>query len=383
MIRRTAALIALAGCAGLASAQTEYLMYVDSNFDEVVLLEPADGIPAGLAFIDDANDPMTFDLQTPFEALQVGNEVWLTDSLSDRIFRFTAELFPTFLGAISGPLDLLRGMALVGNRVYVANAGTANGAPGDAILVFESDGTPAGHFTVTNPLSGLIVDPVDVEPYDGRLLITDIESDDLIICDTNGANAQVLVDGTSTWFRTPQQVKVAPTGPNGDNELWVNTFSTAFVPAGPYRFDASGTFIAFYPNLTTGGRGIWPLAPQPSGDFEVLYTDGVINVGGLRKFDPVIGTPQTIFGSAGGRFISKLTLTPPVTCNDIDINNDSSSFDPTDIDAFLSVFSEGPCIPAEATCDGIDFNNDGSLFDPCDIDAFLLVFSEGPCTLCG
>lgn len=71
------------------------------------------------------------------------------------------------------------------------------------------------------------------------------------------------------------------------------------------------------------------------------------------------------------------------TCNDIDFNNDSSFFDPQDIDAFLSVYSEGPCIPASATCDGIDFNNDSSVFDPCDIDAFLLVFSEGPCTLCG
>jgi subtilisin-like proprotein convertase family protein len=80
-------------------------------------------------------------------------------------------------------------------------------------------------------------------------------------------------------------------------------------------------------------------------------------------------------------FDTDLTCGP--VCNDIDINNDGSLFDPTDIDAFLSVFSEGPCVPAEATCDGIDFNNDTSLFDPCDIDAFLLVFSEGPCTLCG
>jgi hypothetical protein len=76
---------------------------------------------------------------------------------------------------------------------------------------------------------------------------------------------------------------------------------------------------------------------------------------------------------------------PPVgpTCNDIDVNNDSSSFDPQDIEAFLSVFSEGPCVPANATCDDIDFNNDGAMFDPCDIDSFLLVFAEGPCTACG
>jgi hypothetical protein len=70
-------------------------------------------------------------------------------------------------------------------------------------------------------------------------------------------------------------------------------------------------------------------------------------------------------------------------CDSIDFNNDASSFDPQDIEAFLSVFSEGPCIPATATCNDIDFNNDGALFDPCDIDSYLLVFSEGPCTLCG
>ncbi len=70
-------------------------------------------------------------------------------------------------------------------------------------------------------------------------------------------------------------------------------------------------------------------------------------------------------------------------CDCIDVNNDSSLFDPQDIDAFLSVFGEGPCIPETATCNDIDFNNDGSLFDPCDIDSFLVVFGEGPCTLCG
>jgi hypothetical protein len=69
----------------------------------------------------------------------------------------------------------------------------------------------------------------------------------------------------------------------------------------------------------------------------------------------------------------------PRVCDPIDFNNDGSLYDPQDIDAFLSVFSEGPCIPAGATCNDVDFNNDSSLFDPADIDAFLRVFSEGPC----
>ncbi len=70
-------------------------------------------------------------------------------------------------------------------------------------------------------------------------------------------------------------------------------------------------------------------------------------------------------------------------CDSIDFNNDTSLFDPQDIDAFLSVYAEGPCIPDTATCNDIDFNNDTSIFDPCDIDSFLVQFSEGPCTLCG
>jgi hypothetical protein len=66
-------------------------------------------------------------------------------------------------------------------------------------------------------------------------------------------------------------------------------------------------------------------------------------------------------------------------CDSIDFNSDGSIFDPLDVDAFFSVFSEGPCIPAEATCGDVDFNNDGSQFDVVDIEAFLSVFAEGPC----
>ncbi|MFO0858837.1 MAG: immunoglobulin domain-containing protein [Phycisphaerales bacterium] len=78
-----------------------------------------------------------------------------------------------------------------------------------------------------------------------------------------------------------------------------------------------------------------------------------------------------------------VTIAIPLTCDSIDFNNDTSLFDPQDIEAFLSVYSEGPCVPASATCSDIDFNNDTSLFDPCDINSFLVMYSEGPCTPCG
>ncbi len=65
-------------------------------------------------------------------------------------------------------------------------------------------------------------------------------------------------------------------------------------------------------------------------------------------------------------------------CDSVDFNYDASLFDPTDVDAFMSVFSEGPCIPAHAICGDADFNNDGAA-GPEDIESFLSVFGEGPC----
>ncbi|MFO0857628.1 MAG: hypothetical protein U0640_09770 [Phycisphaerales bacterium] len=85
----------------------------------------------------------------------------------------------------------------------------------------------------------------------------------------------------------------------------------------------------------------------------------------------------------GDPTLLRITLPESVVCDSIDFNNDTSLFDPQDIEAFLSVYSEGPCIPATATCNDIDFNNDTSLFDPCDINSFLAMYSESPCTPCG
>ncbi|GEM_PF-1875507 len=93
----------------------------------------------------------------------------------------------------------------------------------------------------------------------------------------------------------------------------------------------------------------------------------------------------SISNSSGGIEVDHLQYAGNVvdSCDSIDFNNDTSFFDPTDIEAFLSVFSEGPCVPEIATCNDIDFNNDGGLFDPCDVGSFLRVYSEGPCTPCG
>ena len=138
-------------------------------------------------------------------------------------------------------------------------------------------------------------------------------------------------------------------------------------PTASYRWRKNGELINVQTNPTAGTSSlrIAPVGPSDAGFYDCVIA---IACGSAT-------TNAAVLTVGGGSC--------PVVCNDIDVNNDGAYFDPDDIDAFLSVFSEGACVPEEATCDSIDFNNDGSLFDPCDIDSFLLAFSEGPCTACG
>lgn len=79
-------------------------------------------------------------------------------------------------------------------------------------------------------------------------------------------------------------------------------------------------------------------------------------------------TVNITFGASSAIF----TITG-TECGLIDFNNDTSYFDPQDIEACLSVCSEGSCTPPTAMCNEVDINNDGSVVDPCDTDSLLLV----------
>jgi uncharacterized membrane protein len=121
---------------------------------------------------------------------------------------------------------------------------------------------------------------------------------------------------------------------------------------------------------------------------ESILTEQGVTLGGVvpMAITAISDNGATLVGVAGANsnpdsplvsFVA--TILPPGVCDDIDFNRDGNRFDPLDIDAFLSVFSEGPCLPVGASCRDIDFNNDGSSFDPEDVDAFFRVFAEGPC----
>ncbi|MFO0857717.1 MAG: M1 family aminopeptidase [Phycisphaerales bacterium] len=151
--------------------------------------------------------------------------------------------------------------------------------------------------------------------------------------------------------------------------------SSAFTVTGP-----SGTVPFTYVATGTPTQSTLTFASAlPPGTYTVNVAQTVTTVAGALALDGEIAANALPSGDglAGGAASFTFTV-QGVTCDSIDFNNDTSTFDPQDIDAFLSVYAEGPCIPSTATCNDIDFNNDTSVFDPCDIDSFLTQFSEGP-----
>src|SRR5688572_10118276 len=138
-------------------------MITDWTSDRVMLFSEVDGSIVNLDFLlDDAG--VGYNWNSPRDALQVGNEIWVSDQISDSVTRFTTA--GVFIADITGGMDNIRGMCFANNKVYVSNAGSGNGAPGNAIVVYNLDGSL--HTTAPVP------DPFDVIEYNGQLLITDI-----------------------------------------------------------------------------------------------------------------------------------------------------------------------------------------------------------------
>ena len=156
-----------------------FLMIPDSVSDRIVLFDPLDGSLIDDNFIDGSVDTGLGIFQTPINAIQVNREIWVSDQVADAIFRF--DLSGNYLGIVNDSdndgtpegLDNIRGIEFVNGLIYVSNSGTENGAPGDGsvVVVFDTDGNNLGFFDTG--------DPFDIRAYNGTLLISDIDEDNI------------------------------------------------------------------------------------------------------------------------------------------------------------------------------------------------------------
>lgn len=264
--------LALVLTAGAASAQ--YLMMPDSTNNRLVLFDPFDGSVVNSNY---------FALQggTPIHAMQVGNEIWVSEQVGDRVSRWDV-VSGAHLGNISGGLDNLRGMELKDGKVYVCNDGTGNGAPGHSLRIFDTAGNSLGHFTT--PFSS----PFGVLDYGPNLLVaSDAANDDVHQYTTAGASVGTFHNSASLNFAEQMNYDAA-------GNILVAGFSSNNVVTLDYN---TGALLSSF--AASGTRGVWQL-----GNGNIMWTNG----SGANIWD---GTSSTLIYAGGGRYIDFVLIPTP------------------------------------------------------------------------
>lgn len=279
-----ALLVVLALGAVDSAAQAQVLMMPDSTNNRLVHFSPVDGSVV---------NPNVFALAagTPLHALQVGQEIWVSEQIGDRISRWDAA--GTFLGAVGAPptggLDNVRGMALLGGVIHITNSGTANTAPGNSVVRFDSAGNNLGFFSTV----GLAPSPFGILEHPlGMLVSSSSANDDIHAFTLAGVSAGTFHNTTSLNFA--EQMNYAA---NGD--VLVAGFSSNNV----VRLNATtGALISSF--TASGARGVVQLA-----NGNILWSNG----SGAHVYDVVAGTSTQVY-TGGGRYFDlylvAFTVTP-------------------------------------------------------------------------
>ncbi|MFA7687807.1 MAG: T9SS type A sorting domain-containing protein [Moheibacter sp.] len=239
----------------------------------VVLLNAETGEIENPEFID----LTPLDPGTPKGIRQIGSEIWVTDQIDDMIYRFDLE--GNYLSSINGNMDNIKGLGPVnGTEVWVTNAGSNNGAPGDGIVRFDMSGNYVGNFLTGGKSAFDLVDGGNGEVY-----VSYINSGSPIERrDYSGNLIGNLVAPGNLNFA--QQIWITASG-----DLLVGNFSS---PSGIYLFD-----------LETGSElNYWPVADvrgvSETGDGSILWTNG----SGIHRLDPATGNSTLLSGGSAQFF---------------------------------------------------------------------------------
>lgn len=304
----------------------------DSTNNRLVYLSPEDGSVINSNVFALAGG-------TTVHAMPVGNEIWVSEQIGDRVSRWSRD--GSLLGQI-GPsgLDNIRGMGLINGVVYVTNAGTANGAPGGAIVMFGTDGTPMGFFTTPNANS-----PFGVLDHQGAMLVSNSNAnDDIHRYSYTGTALGTFHNSTSLNFA--EQMAYA-----ADGHVLVAGFSSNNV----VKLDVnSGTVLSSFP--ASGARGVFQLR-----NGNILWT----NASGAHVYNTGTNSSSQVY-TGGGRYLHLMSLSEPI---EGDVNGDGCVND-DDMLEILFAFGSA-CISCPQ-----DLNNDGTVNDD-DLLIVLLNFGEG------
>jgi len=233
--------------------------------DRLMSFSPVDG-----SLLSD--DLFSLDDTTQVSATLVGNEVWVTQQIADRIVRYDVcgnrlgEIGPTFTG---GGLDNIRGINFIGGVVYVCNDGGNNGATINSLVTFDTAGNHLGTLPLSDSPS-----PFSVIPFNGNLLVASSSAgDDVHEYTTAGVSVGLFHDSTSINFAH----QIAPAS---DGNYWCATFTSDSI----VKLDAAtGNILSTF--STDNTRGVYELQ-----NGNLLWT----NSSGAYVYDVVSATSTLV-----------------------------------------------------------------------------------------
>lgn len=290
---------------GFNTINAQELLAVIQN-PNVVLLDPDTGAIINSSFID----LTPLNPGTPKDIAQVGDELWVTDQLRDRIDRF--DLDGNHLGQIGGQiagggLDNIKGLTLVNNtEVWVTNAGSNNDAPGDAIVRYDVNGNFLGNLLTGGISSFDIVDNGNGEVYISYIgaSTTKIERRDY----DGNVLGNILESGVVNFL---QQIAIT------DNGILAAVFSiiTGGNQNGLYIFsETDGTILDYWAEGNL--RGVAEL-----GNGEFLFSRG----DGVHRLNPTTGV-STQITAGSGQYFSALNFGACTTLPSAPTGNSAQSF---------------------------------------------------------
>jgi hypothetical protein len=308
---RTLAALLIGSTSAAIHAQT-VLLAVDTGANRILQLDATTGGILNGSFIVDANSAATYDFQTPRAAVQVGEQIWVSDQSPsiNAIYRF--DLNGGYLGKIGGNvagggLSNIRGMRVIGNTVYVVNAGTANGAPGAAIVRMDFSGNTLGSFSTVAAGGTVGNSPWDVVAYNGRLLVSDGTSRGLQLYNLDGSYAGAFTGAAIN--NIPQQMFVRSNG----NVLMSANGSQPTNSFGLYELTPEGSVLRSWTG--TPGLGVRGVFELPDGRYLISEAGGSNAARGLGTIDP-LGAPNSsnftlIAGNFNGGWLSVAVVPEP------------------------------------------------------------------------
>lgn len=215
-------------CAALAGAPP--LMVPDSGTgDRIMLFDGNDGSLIDANWLTDIG-AVGWAFTTPKEAAMVGDEIWISDQLTDSLIRFDSAR--NYLGSITahpsgGVLDNVRGFGTDGTTVYLTvYPGTAARR---GVATYSTAGAVGSFFAINASL-------FDIEPYQGGLLIANEGTDSIERWSTAG----VFQGNFATGVVFPQQVVAL----GDDSVLAVSSIASNGVE-GVYHYNADGSLRTF------------------------------------------------------------------------------------------------------------------------------------------